>query len=145
MARSRQGTAAYWRRRTHEILEEGPVADRASFIVDRFLVALILINLVAVALESVPAYQARYAFWFDAVEYFSLAVFTVEYLLRLWSAVEHAPYRHLSPLKARLAYALSPAGLVDLAAILPFWLAMILPGELRVILVFRFVRFLKIA
>jgi voltage-gated potassium channel len=71
-------------------------------------------------------------------------VFTGEYLLRLWSAVEHGPHRHLSPLRSRLKYALSPAGIVDLVAVLPFWFAFVLPADLRVLLVFRVVRFFKI-
>jgi voltage-gated potassium channel len=133
------------RRRTHAVLEQGAVGDRASRLVDRLLVGLIIVNLIAVALESVPAYQARYALIFALVEYVSLAAFTVEYVLRLWSAVEHGPYRHLSPLRARLKYALSPAGIVDLIAVLPFWFAFLVPDELRVLQVFRMVRFFKFA
>ena len=133
------------RRRLYQLLEQGPVGDRASVVVDRALVALILINLIAVALESVPAIGARYAVAFDLIEIFSLIVFTVEYALRLWVAIEHGPHRHLAPLRARLKYAFSPAGLVDLAAVLPFWFALVLPDDLRVLLVFRIVRFFKIA
>jgi voltage-gated potassium channel len=133
------------RRRIYQVLEQGPVGDRTSVTVDRLLVALILINLVAVAIESVPEIGARYALGFVLIEIFSLVVFTVEYGLRLWVAVEHGPHQHLRAARARLKYALSPAGIVDLIAVLPFWFAMLLPGELRVILVFRFVRFLKIA
>ena len=137
--------ASELRRRLYRVLEQGPVGDRASIVVDRALVALILINLVAVALESVPAIGARYALGFAAIELFSLIVFTVEYGLRLWVAVEHGPHRHLAAARARLKYAFSPAGLVDLIAVLPFWLALVLPDDLRLLLVFRIVRFFKIA
>ena len=51
-------------------------------------------------------------------------------------------WRHM---RARLKYALSPAGIIDLIAVLPFWFAMVLPGDLRVVLVFRMVRFFKFA
>src|SRR5215475_11285441 len=133
------------RRRVYQVLEQGPVGDRTSKAVDRFLVVLILINLIAVALESIPEYETRYGGIFAAVEFFSLLVFTVEYGLRLWSAVEHGPHQHLSARSARLKYVLSPAGIIDLIAVLPFWFAMILPSELRVVLVFRMVRFFKFA
>jgi len=133
------------RRRVFLLLEEGAAGDATSIAIDRFLVALIIVNLVAVALESVPAIEAEYAPLFAAIEYISLAVFTVEYFLRLWVAVEEGPNRHLSGTRARLKYALSPAGLIDLIAVLPFWFAMVVPDALRVILVFRIVRFLKIA
>jgi voltage-gated potassium channel len=133
------------RRRVYQVLEQGPVGDRVSTWVDRFLVALIIVNLIAVALQSMPEYQMRYAVAFALIEYVSLVVFTIEYGLRLWSAVEHGPHRHLRASKARLKYALSSAGIIDLIAVLPFWLAMLLPGDLRAVLVFRMVRFFKIA
>ena len=52
----------------------------------------------------------------------------------------------ISPRCARaLKYAISPAGMVDLAAVLPFWFALVLPADFRFVLVFRIVRFFKIA
>ena len=133
------------RRRVYQVLEQGPVGDAIGVVIDRLLVLLILLNLVAVALESVPKYGARYALAFNLIEIVSLVVFTVEYGLRLWVAVEHGPHRHLNGARARLKYALSPAGIVDLAAVLPFWFAFVLPADLRFVLVFRIVRFFKIA
>jgi voltage-gated potassium channel len=133
------------RRRVYVVLEQGPVGDGLGGIIDRLLVVLIVINLIAVTLESVPDFGARYAVAFELIEYFSLLVFTLEYGLRLWCAVEHGPHQHLSGTRARLKYALSPAGLVDLAAVLPFWLALVLPADFRFVLVFRMVRFFKIA
>ncbi|MGA7388315.1 MAG: cyclic nucleotide-gated ion channel [Pseudolabrys sp.] len=133
------------RRRVYQVLEQGPVGDRLSSAVDRFLVLLIVVNLLAVALESMPQYQTHYAALFALVEYFSLVVFTVEYGLRLWCAVEHGPHQHLAARRARMKYALGPAGIIDLIAVLPFWFTMFLPGDLRFVLVFRMVRFFKIA
>ena len=133
------------RRRVYQVLEQGLVGDRVSALIDRLLIALILVNLIAVALESMPEYEARYAATFNVIEYVSLIVFTVEYLLRIWSAVEHGPHRHLKHSRARMKYVLSAAGIVDLIAVLPFWFAMVLPGDFRFILVFRMVRFFKIA
>jgi voltage-gated potassium channel len=133
------------RQRVHRILEQGPVGDPLGTLIDRLLIALILINLLAVALESMPDIGARYRVAFNLIEYFSLIVFTAEYGLRLWSAVEHGPHRHLTATRARLKYALSAAGIVDLIAVLPFWLALVLPADFRFILVFRMVRFFKIA
>jgi voltage-gated potassium channel len=133
------------RRRVYLVLEQGPIGNVLSVTVDRMLVVLILVNLIAVALQSVPEFDARYESVFALIEYFSLIVFTVEYGLRLWSAVEHGPHRHLPATRARLKYALSLAGIVDLLAVLPFWFALVLPADLRFILVFRIVRFFKIA
>ena len=93
------------RRRIYEILERGSPGDRISVVVDRGIVALIVINLVAVALESVPELAARHALVFDLIEWISLVVFTAEYGLRIWVAVEHAPFQHLKPAAGEIAHA----------------------------------------
>lgn len=133
------------RRRVYMALEQGPVGERLAVFTDRALMTLIVVNLVAVALESIPDVGARYVLAFDAVEYFSLVVFTIEYGLRLWGAVEHGPHQHLTPMRARLKYALSAGGLIDLASVLPFWFNLLTPDDFRFVLVFRMVRFFKIA
>src|SRR4029453_9844796 len=99
MARSRTRNL---RRRVYQVLEQGPIGDGVSTWVDRALVTLIVFNLIAVALESMPQYATRYTTAFAWIEYFSLAVFTIEYALRLWVAVEHGPYRHHPHMLARL-------------------------------------------
>jgi voltage-gated potassium channel len=145
MATKARRTVGEFRRRLYEILEHGTIGDRTSLIVGRLIVALIVINLVSVTLESVPAYHARYGPLFAAVELLSLIIFTIEYALRVWVAAEHAPHAHLSAIQARWAFIRSPFGLIDLLAVLPFWFALFIPADLRVLLVFRIVRFLKLA
>ena len=132
------------RRRVHALLDHGP-ASRVGRMLDRALVGLIVVNLVAVALESVPALARDYHVIFASIEYVALAVFTIEYGLRIWVAREHGPHRHLTPFRARLKYILSPEGLVDLVAVLPFWFAPLLPDDLRMLQVLRIFRFFKIA
>ena len=136
---------AAWRHRAYEIIEHGPVGDRAMRLVSRLLILLVLINIAAVVLESVPRYEVAYGAIFVAIEMVSLVVFTVEYGLRIWVASEHAPNRDVRPLRARWRYIVSTDGLVDLVSVLPFWLAFVVPAEFRIILLFRIVRFLKLA
>jgi voltage-gated potassium channel len=133
------------RRRVYDALEHGPIGERRIRFVSRLLIVLIVINLAAVTLESVPRYEQEYAREFLLVEVVSLLVFTAEYVLRVWVAVDHAPYRHLSPIRARLKFITSASGIIDLVSVLPFWFAFMVPSELRVILIFRIVRFLKLA
>lgn len=129
----------HWRRalrhRLYEILEHGPVGDQTGRVVSRLIVLLIVINLVAITLHTVPEFETSYAAWFLGIELLSLVVFTFEYGLRMWVAVEHA--LHSDGWKARLKYATSPIGVIDLFAVLPFWLAFVLPAELKILLVFR--------
>ncbi|MDC7787196.1 cyclic nucleotide-gated ion channel [Rhodoplanes sp. TEM] len=142
--RARARRASELRRRVGEILDHGVGADRASVLVDRTLILLILLNLIGVVLESVPDIDARWHPAFVTIEIVSIVVFTAEYALRIWSAPEHALTRALSPGQARWRYATSAVGIVDLLAILPFWFIFAVPEDLRVILVFRVVRFLKL-
>jgi voltage-gated potassium channel len=133
-----------WRRRIYELLDPAieTVWDRA---VHHGLIALVLINVLAVVLESVPSMADRYGAIFLTIEVVSVVVFTAEYALRLWSCVEHMPYTSHSGWAARLAWARTPAAVVDLVAVLPFYVLVIAPVDLRVVALFRLVRFLKLA
>jgi voltage-gated potassium channel len=132
------------RRRVYLMLEGGDDAAR-SRLITRAIVALIVVNLVFVCLESIPHLAARWASLFLAVELISLILFSLEYVLRIWVAVEFAPYRKMRVTAARLRAIVSPAGIIDLMAVLPFWLAYVLPPDFRILLVLRVVRFLKLA
>src|SRR5215831_2362012 len=134
-----------WRRRAYEILERGSIGDRAVRVASGLIIVLILVNILTVVLVSVPSYEAAYGRLFEAIELVSLVIFTLEYVLRIWATPEHVAHRDLKPLRARLRYAMSTDGLIDLVSVLPFWLAFVAPSELRIILLFRIVRFLKLA
>ncbi|MGL4242919.1 MAG: cyclic nucleotide-gated ion channel [Beijerinckiaceae bacterium] len=133
-----------WRRRTYQILEGGTHGDRLSRVVHATLVVLVLISVTAVILESVPSLDARYGRLFLALEIAAAVVFSVEYLLRLWSAVEHPPLKRLEPWRARWQFARQPAMIVDLVAVLPIILTLLLPDDLKVLMIFRLIRFFKL-
>ncbi len=137
--------SASLRRLVYDLLEHGPTGERRSRFVSRLIMLVVVVSLISTALETVPSLEARYGRWFIGVELVSLVLFTVEYLARVWVAVEHAPDRHLTPARARLKFVTSPAGIIDLLAVLPFWLALPFFGDLRSMLEFRLVRFLKLA
>jgi voltage-gated potassium channel len=126
-------------------LEQGPHGEPASAAVSRGLALLVIINIVAVILESVPDLKLLYAAWFTLIELISLAVFSLEYVLRLWATAEHGAFLRISAVKARINYATSATGIVDLLAVLPFWLDLLFPIDLRFLLVFRILRFFKLA
>jgi len=118
---------------------------KASRIIDAGLITLIVLNVLAVILESVPSIEARFAAFFLWFERFSVAVFTIEYLVRIWSAVEADDDGLKRPWRARLRYALQPLSLADLIAILPFYLGALINVDLRMLRALRLLRVLKLS
>jgi voltage-gated potassium channel len=90
--------------------------------VDLFLIVLIAGSVIAVILESIPSIEARYAQFFSLFEAITVGVFSVEYLLRIWSSVEGEWSTERTALYARLRYMTSFYAVIDLIAILPFYL-----------------------
>lgn len=127
--------------RIYELLEVAHPDDTASRVTDLFLFVLIALNVVAVIVETVEDLATQYAVVFQYFEVFSVGVFTVEYVLRLWTCV--ADRRYARPITGRLRFAGSWHAIVDVLAILPFYLPMFLPIDLRVIRALRFFRLLR--
>ena len=133
------------RRRVYEIMEVGHGEDIASKVLDTFLVVLIVANIAVFCAETVPSLEAKWGWEFHVFEMFCLVVFTVEYLLRLWIAVEVPFLARLTPLSARAHFAARAPQIIDLLAILPFYLGHIFGVDLRVLRIFRLLRFLKLS
>ena len=133
------------RRRIYEVIETGHGESWTSKFFDAFIVMLILLNVAAFIAETVPKLRVTWAREFYYFECFSVAIFTVEYLLRLWTAIE-VPYLSRSgPWRARLKLARQPALIIDLFAILPFYLSGLFAIDLRVLRTLRLLRFLKLS
>lgn len=125
--------------------------DESSF--DRsvgfFILVLIALNVLAVIAESIPHFHHQHRDVFDGFELFSVGVFSIEYLLRIWSCVEEDAFSS-HPVRGRLQYIVSPLGLIDLAAIAPFYLAggfnptMGLQNSMRSARVFRLFALLRV-
>ena len=69
-----------------EILESGQKGDRTSRVCDTLIALLVVINIIAIALESVSDFSVKYADQFYAIEFFSVVIFSIEYLTRLWAS-----------------------------------------------------------
>lgn len=132
------------RRRMFEIVEEAAPGDRLSQFFDWFLITLISVNIAAVVLETVPSIHDDLALEFLIIEWVSVIIFTIEYFLRLWVAPEHPSLKRMGPLRSRLRYAVSFSALIDLAAVLPFYLSHVFGVDLRILRVLRLLRFLKL-
>jgi voltage-gated potassium channel len=123
------------RRRLHEVIFQSDT--RAGRLFDLLLIWLIVLSVVAVLLDSVPSLRSRYGPVLLAAEWAFTGLFTVEYALRLYSV------------RRPLRYAVSFYGVIDLLAILPTYLSLLVPGAqsllvVRVLRVLRVFRILKL-
>ncbi len=117
-----------------------------SRLFDWFMVALIVANVAAVVIETVESISVPFEQAFLIFELVSVALFTIEYFLRLWVCTEHLPLKPFGPVGARLRFMVGPFSLIDLAAILPFYIALVFPAvDLRILRIFRLLRLLKLA
>ena len=110
------------RRQIFEILDAGRANTRLGYIIDVLLIALISLNALAVILESVPNIEAERGAYFFGFEIFSVTLFTIQYICRVWSVVDHENEKlgYRAPINGRIRYMLMPM-VIDLLAILPFF------------------------
>ena len=133
---SEQSAASGFRHRLHTVIFEADTPAGKAF--DVVLLLAILLSVTTVALESVAPIRERFGAELRVAEWFFTGLFTIEYVLRMVAV--------LKPLR----YARSFFGLVDLLALLPTYLSMLLPGAqsllvVRVIRLLRVFRILKLA
>ncbi|MGE0132342.1 MAG: ion transporter [Blastocatellales bacterium] len=133
------------KKRVWEILEvDRPDGQRGKVYdaFDVFILILILLNLVAVILGTVKSIEDRFQSALRWFEVFSVAVFTIEYLARLWACVSQSRYSH--PVFGRLRFMFRPMAIMDLLAVLPFYLTFF-TADLRFVRALRLFRLFRVA
>lgn len=130
------------RKRVSEIIEVGYDQDWPSRIYDLVNALAIFINLTASILYTFEQLRGQYGALLLTVESVTVAFFTVDYCLRLWTA--RALYSSRSEVKAALKYALSFSGLVDLLSFLPYYLPIFFPSGAVAFRMFRVVRIFRL-
>lgn len=136
-------TPGTWRRRAFVALDNSS-RDPVSRAIGLALQALILLNVAAVVAESVEGFEERFALPMAIFHALSMVVFTLEYSLRVWSAVEAEDPRFALPFTGRLRYAVTPLALIDLITLAAFYVPLFGAGiDLRWMRVLRVVGVLK--
>ena len=116
--------------------------NRFGRTIDTAIIALIGVSIVAVILESDRDMASQFHTAFTVFEWFSSIAFSIEYLLRLWTCTCDERYRH--QIKGRLRYMTSVMALIDLVAILPFYLTFIKGLDLRIVRAIRLFRLFRL-
>ena len=109
---------------------------------ESFITLFIILSIIEIILESFQSLSDSYRFLFDAFEYLVVIIFTVEYLLRLWTA--DLKYPNHGKLRSRIKFITSGYGIIDLLAIIPFYLPLIFAFDLRFIRILRIFRLFRI-
>ena len=133
------------KQRIYLILDIPKPGDRLSRWFDIFLIGLIFLNVLAMIAESVEGFDylsGTFYHWFEIV---SVLIFTVEYVLRIWTCTENPRYGQT--VTGRIRFLFSPMVVIDLLAILPFYLPFVCYDlrSIRAIRLFRFFRVAKVA
>lgn len=139
------GTWGFLRRRTHDVLEGEPSGSLTAAAIHGGLIVLVLVNVVAAVCETVPGIAADHRLLLSSIETASLVVFVAEFLLRLWAARENPVYGRRGPLRGRLSWLRSSAGIVDFISTVPFVVAFFTSVDFRVLGLLRLLSIMKLA
>ncbi|MFC7455324.1 cyclic nucleotide-gated ion channel [Insolitispirillum peregrinum] len=134
-----------WRTRLYSLLIDTERRNWWNTVFDGSMVLLLLLSTGAVIMESVPEIEQEYGLLIEWVDAITVIAISVEYGLRLWCCTDDPYYASLGRLRGRLAYALTPLSMLDLVALLPYYLALISAVDLRFLMVLRLLRILKLA
>lgn len=127
---------------THILLHPELGESRADKIINFSIITLIVLNVIAVMLETIQTIHDEYETFFYYFDLISVIIFTIEYVLRVWSSNHDPRYKH--SIKGRLRYMLSFGAIIDLLAFLPYYLQAILGFDLRMLRILRLLRFLRL-
>lgn len=133
------------RKKCFRLLEDDIAQSSTGKHINRFLIVLILLNVVAVIFESDNTINQQYALQFTLFNIFSVFIFSIEYLIRVWICIEKKGVNPHSRFKTRLYYMISPIAVVDFIAIAPFFLSFFLFLDLRYLRLLRVLRLLKLS
>lgn len=133
------------KKRVFEILE-GSIHDKSSRLCEIFIAALVVANVIAIILESVHSLHEEFAAEFHLFDMFSVALFSVEYILRVWSYAEKYTAENGGAWRGRKEYIFSFYGFIDFFGTMPFYAQLLFPGlDLRVLRIFRLMRIFKLS
>ena len=136
------------KKKVHGLLHPEIVGDKHwDKIINVFIIVLIILNVIAVIIETVGPIHLKYKDFFYYFDLVSAIIFTVEYILRVWSSNHEEKYKH--SVWGRLKYMVSLGALIDLLAILPFFLHVFFGfgidlREIRILRLFRVFRLFRL-
>lgn len=130
------------RRYVYNVLQNPNFEDKTTRWVNYVLIALIVLNILVVLLESVNSLFISHQLLFTHLEYFFLTIFTIEFLLRIWSVPEEN--LSSSPVEQRKKWLFSADGWIDIITLVPAYINFFVPIDLGMLRLLRLLRLLKL-
>ncbi len=134
-----------WAARLDRLLGPAENPPWSHRLVSALLVGVVVASVLAAILETLESAVARWGAALRLTEAVAVATLTVEYLLRLWAAPEREAIGARRPWRARLHYARSFVGVIDLLAFLPALVGRLVAVPVDLLRLFRVLRLLKFA
>lgn len=126
----------------YRLVTKGSYGSKANLIFDYSIMTLIVLNVFAIAIETIPSFDNRIYRFLRIFEIISVIIFSIEYALRIFvSDITHPASNRM---KSALKFIFSFYGLIDLLAIIPFYFPFFIKADLRIIRILRLIRFFRI-
>lgn len=130
------------KKRVFEILNVAEDGDYVSLAFDIFIFSVIVLNVAVLILGSIRSVLEKYWLIFLLISLFTMIIFIIEYVLRIWSCTSDP--RYSEPFKGRIRWALTPFALIDLLVILPYFAFLFFGVDLTALVILRIFRLLKV-
>jgi voltage-gated potassium channel len=130
------------KQRIHQLVEKGAHGSKINLAFDYFIVSLIILNVIAIALETLNGLPEEIKSILRVFEFISIIIFTLEYLLRIY--VSEITFPANSKIASAFRFIISPYGIIDLLAILPFYMPFVIKTDLRFLRIIRLIRFFRV-
>ncbi len=131
-----------WKITIFRLVEKGSHGQKLNRVFDYFIQSLIIASVVVIILESIPEINLEHNKILYSFNVFTIIIFSIEYLMRLY--VSDLTHPSTNRLKSALKFIFSGYGLIDLMAIIPFYLPRLIMLDLRFVRILRLIRFLRI-
>lgn len=128
--------------KTYKLIEKGDHGSRINLLFDYAIMILIVLNVIAIIFETIPEISNPLQGFLRIFEIVSVLIFSVEYILRIY--VSDLTHPSNSRIKSAFKFILSTYGIIDLFAIIPFYLPFLIKVDLRFLRILRLMRFMRI-
>jgi voltage-gated potassium channel len=130
------------KQRIYHLVEKGSHGSKINLLFDYFIIVLIIFNVLAIALDTLTGLSEQLRNTLRIFEIVSIGIFTAEFILRLY--VSDITHPAKSKFASAMRFMISPFGIIDLLAILPFYIPFIIKVDLRFLRILRLIRFFRV-